>query len=351
MEPIEVGILGATGNVGQQFIHLLSNNPWFRITALAASERNVGKRYSEACAWRLSADMPAAVRDLIVQPCEPGLNCQIVFSALPAGPAQEIELRLASAGYGVFSNASAHRMDADVPLLIPEGNGAHPGLLAHQRESRGWDAGFIVTNPNCSSMGLTVALKPLYDAFGLRRVIVTTMQAISGAGYPGVPSLDILDNVVPLIRGEEEKMATEPLKILGAFEPTSGTLVPASFAVSASCNRVAVRDGHMESVSLELERKTSVEDLIRAFAEFRNRPFSLGCPSAVEHATVYRAEADRPQPILDRGAGRGMAVTIGRLRPCEVLDYKMTVLSHNTIRGAAGCSVLNAELMVAEGLL
>jgi aspartate-semialdehyde dehydrogenase len=351
MQPISVGVLGATGAVGQRFIQLLASNPWFRISALAASERSAGKRYAEACVWRLSADCPEEVRDLVVQRCEPGLDCRIVFSALPAGEAGTIEERFASAGYGVFSNASSHRMDTDVPLLIPEVNGDHLAMIAHQRRRRGWDRGFIVTDPNCSTVGLTLALKPLYDAFGLKRVIATTLQATSGAGYPGVPSLDMIDNVIPYIRNEEEKMVLEPLKILGALDAASGTVTPASIAISPSCNRVAVRDGHLEIISVELGRKASTEAVAEALSSFKSRPFSLGCPSATDPTIIYRPEPDRPQPIYDRDAGHGMAVTVGRLRPCEVLDYKMVVLSHNTIRGAAGGSILNAELMIAEGLL
>jgi aspartate-semialdehyde dehydrogenase len=351
MQPISVGVLGATGAVGQRFIQLLASNPWFRITALAASERSAGKRYAEACVWRLSADCPEEVRDLVVQPCEPDLDCRVVFSALPAGEAGAIEDRFASAGYGVFSNASSHRMDADVPLLIPEVNGDHLAMVAHQRRRRGWDKGFIVTNPNCSTVGLTLALKPLYDAFGLKRVMVTTLQATSGAGYPGVPSLDMIDNVIPYIRSEEEKMVAEPLKILGLLDAARETVAPASIAISPSCNRVAVRDGHLEIVSVELERKASSDAVVEALSSFKSRPFVLGCPSATDPTIIYRPEPDRPQPIYDRDAGHGMAVTVGRLRPCEVLDYKMVVLSHNTIRGAAGGSILNAELMVAEGLL
>jgi len=351
MEPVSVGILGATGAVGQRFVQLLAGHPWFHITALAASERSAGRPYEEACQWRLASDCPKEVRDLVVQPCEPRLDCRIVFSALPAGEAQETELRFAEAGYGVFSNASAHRMDPDVPLLIPEVNGDHLGMLAHQRSQRHWGQGFIVTNPNCSTVGLTLAIKPLYDAFGLRKVMVTTLQAVSGAGYPGVPSLDMIDNVVPHIPGEEEKMATEPLKILGSLDTATGTIRPAALAISPTCTRVPVRDGHLETVSVELGRKATLDQVLSALVSFQSRPYALGCPSATHPVIVYRPEVDRPQPIFDRDAGAGMAVTVGRLRRCEILDYKMVVLSHNTIRGAAGGSILNAEMMMAEGLL
>jgi len=265
-----------------------------------------------------------------------------------AGP---IEERMAAAGYGVLSNASSHRMDADVPLLIPEVNPDHLQLIPIQRANRGWDKGFIVTDPNCSTAGLTVALKPLHEAFGVRRVVVTTMQALSGAGYPGVPALDSLDNVIPYISEEEEKMAREPRKLLGTFSRETGGIVPADIAVSPSCNRVATRDGHLEAVSVELGRKASREEVIAALRGFQSLPFRLGCPSAVEPTIIVRDEPDRPQTFLDRDAGRGMAITVGRVRPCEVLDFKFVVLSHNTIRGAAGGAILNAELMIAQGMI
>jgi aspartate-semialdehyde dehydrogenase len=351
MKRIRAGVMGATGAVGQRFIQLLAQNPWFEITALAASERSVGQRYSEACTWRLSADCPGVARDIVVQPCAPGLDCDVVFSALPASVAGPVEELMAAAGYGVLSNASSHRMDPDVPLLIPEVNAAHLGLIPFQRARRGWDKGFIVTDPNCSTVGLTVALKPLHDAFRVRRVLVTTMQALSGAGYPGVPSLDILDNVIPYIKNEEDKMVDEPRKLLGAFMPESGAVQMAEMVISPSCNRVATRDGHMESVSVEFETKPSLNEVMEAFRAFRSEPFELGCPSAVQPTIILRSEPDRPQPVLDRMEGNGMAVTVGRIRPCSVLDYKFIVLAHNTIRGAAGGSVVNAEMMAAKGML
>lgn len=351
MRRIPVGVLGATGAVGQRFVQLLADHPWFEITALAASERSAGGRYAEACTWRLSADCPESVRDMVVQPCEPNLDCRIVFSALPASTALAVEEDFAAAGYGVLSNASAHRMDPDVPLLIPEVNADHLALLETQRARRGWDQGFIVTDPNCSTVGLTLALKPIHDTFGLRRVVVTTLQALSGAGYPGVPSMDMLDNVIPYIRNEEDKLVTEPLKILGRYEAATGEIAPAGFPVSPTCTRVAVRDGHMEVISIELERKASADELAEALASFQSEPYALGCPSAVDPTIIVRSEPDRPQTRLDRENGHGMAVTIGRIRPCEVLDYKLVALSHNTIRGAAGGSLLNAEIMVAKGLI
>ncbi|MBC7234952.1 MAG: aspartate-semialdehyde dehydrogenase [Chloroflexi bacterium] len=349
--PVRVGILGATGAVGQRFIQLLEANPWFEITAVAASERSVGQRYGDACTWRLSVDCPATVRDLIVQPCEPDLDCELVFSALPSATAREVEERFADAGYGVLSNASAHRMDPDVPLLIPEVNADHLGLIAIQRERRGWDKGFIVTDPNCSTVGAVLALKPLHDAFGLRRAVITTMQALSGAGYPGVPSLDILDNVIPYIAGEEDKLVKEPLKLLGTFSAREGRVIPADIRISPACNRVATRDGHLETISVELERPATVAEAVEALRAFRSLPYELGCPSAVEPTIIVREEVDRPQTRIDRDAGHGMAITVGRIRPCEVLDLKFVVLSHNTIRGAAGGSILNAELMIARGML
>lgn len=351
MRRIRAGVLGATGAVGQRFIALLAGNPWFEITALAASERSVGKAYEESCVWRLSADCPAEVRRMVVEPTAPGLDCDVVFSALPSELAGPVEETFAAAGYAVLSNAAPHRADPDVPLLIPEVNPEHLALIGEQRRRRGWKKGFIVTNPNCSTVGMTMALKPLADAFGVHRVMVTTLQALSGAGYPGVPSLDSLDNVIPHIGGEEEKLSGEPLKILGRLNDAATAVVPAELRISAACNRVATRDGHLETVSVELGRRASVDEVLEAFRSFRSEPHALGCPSAVNPTIVVRSEPDRPQTVLDRGAGRGMAVTVGRVRPCEVLDVKFVVLSHNTVRGAAGCAILNAELMIAKGMI
>ncbi|MHB1294775.1 MAG: aspartate-semialdehyde dehydrogenase [Anaerolineae bacterium] len=351
MKPIRAGVLGATGAVGQRFIQLLAQNPWFEITALAASERSAGQTYRESCTWRVSADCPATVRDMVVQPCAPGLDCDIAFSALPAETAYDVELQMAAAGYGVFSNASAHRMDADVPLLVPEVNPGHLALVPVQQKARGWRKGFIVTDPNCSTIGLALALKPLQDAFDVRRLVVTTMQALSGAGYPGVPSLDILDNVVPLIRGEEEKMVSEPRKILGTLTADGSSVAPAEMLISAACNRVATRDGHLETVSVELGAQPSIDEVRAAFEGFASLPYELGCPSAVDPTIIVRDEPDRPQPVLDREAGHGMAITVGRIRPCPVFGYKFLVLVHNTVRGAAGGAILNAELMIAQGMI
>ena len=350
MNKIRVGILGATGMVGQHFIRFLQGHPWFEITALAASGRSEGQPYGKVCRWVISSEMPPAVRGMVLESCEPKLACDLVFSALPSDVAGSIEEAFAAAGYWVSSNASSHRMDADVPLLIPEVNPDHIGILEYQRRKRGWQRGFIVTNPNCCAVPLAMALKPLADHFGVSKVSVVTMQALSGAGYPGVPSLDILDNVIPYIGGEEPKVESEPQKLLGAVE--GETIRPADFAVSAQCNRVAVRDGHFEVVSVALKQSgVTVEEVVEAMSAFRALPQELNLPSAPQHPIVVRPERDRPQPQYDRDEGRGMSVVVGRVRPCPVLDFKFMVLGHNTIRGAAGAAVLNAELLKAKGYL
>ncbi len=346
---IKTGILGATGAVGQRFVQLLQGHPWFELTTLAASSRSVGGTYVETCNWKVSGDMPEPVRDWTIAPCEPGLDGRLIFSALPADVAGEIEEDFARAGYYVFSNSGNHRMDPDVPLLIPEVNPDHVAILPHQQRTRGWDRGFIVTNPNCSTIGLTLALKPLQDAFGLERVMVTTLQALSGAGYPGLPSLDMVDNVVPYIGGEELKMESEPAKILGKLE--NKAFSNATFPLSAHCNRVAVLDGHLECVSVKLGRQASLEEMLAAFRAFRAEPQDISLPTAPDPPIVLRGEDDRPQPRYDRSVGNGMALAVGRVRECPVLDYKFVVLSHNTIRGAAGASILNAELLKAKGYL
>ncbi len=348
MEKIKVGVIGATGAVGQRFVQLLAEHPWFALTELAASDRSAGKTYGEATNWLLPEPMPEAVRGMTVREIAPNLDCEIVFSALPGDIAGPIEEELAAAGYVVCSNASAFRMAPDVPLLIPEVNPEHLGLLAAQRQRRGW-RGCIVTNPNCTATGLVAALKPLHDAFGLRRVFVVSMQAISGAGYPGVASLDIVDNVIPYIGGEESKMETEPRKMLGQWD--GDHIVEADIRISAHCNRVAVREGHTECVSVEFARKATAEEIVAAWQEYRGLPQRLGLPTAPEKFIDVRPEQNRPQPLRDRDAGRGMTTTVGRLRPCPLLDWKFVLLSHNTLRGAAGGSVLNAELMAAQGYL
>lgn len=350
MSKIRVGILGATGIVGQHFIRFLQGHPWFEITALAASGRSEGKHYGEVCRWVVSPEIPASARDMVVESCEPGLACDLVFSALPSDVAGPLEERFAAAGYWVSSNASSHRMDADVPLLIPEVNPDHIALVEHQRRARGWERGFIVTNPNCTTVGLAMALKPLADRFGLAKVFMVSLQALSGAGYPGVPSLGVVDNVIPYIGGEEPKVECEPQKLLGTL--AVDTIRPADFVVSAHCNRVAVRDGHLESVSVQLaERGVSAEQVIEALQSFTALPQELELPSAPKRPLVVRAEPDRPQPFYDRDAGNGMTTVVGRVRPCPLLDFKFSVLSHNTIRGAAGAAVLNAELLKARGYL
>lgn len=340
-----VGILGATGMVGQRFAQLLQNHPQFEITALAASGRSQSKHYAEACTWRLDGEMPATVRDLVVQPPEPPLDCDLVFSSLPGDIARESEGSFAKAGYAVISNSSAYRMDTDVPLLIPEVNYEHLSLLKTQPYGKG----FIVTNPNCSTIMLALALAPLEARFGVESVIVTTLQALSGAGYPGVASLDIIDNVLPFIDKEEEKIEEETVKILGRLK--EDVVEPAPMKVSAQTHRVNVIDGHMGAIRVELRREASLAQVREAFESFRSLPQELALHSAPEWPILVRDERDRPQPRLDRDAGKGMCITVGRLLPDAVLDYRFVALSHNTIRGAAGAAILNAELLIAQNLL
>ena len=347
MKRIDVGVLGATGMVGQQFIRQLTGHPWFRPVWLGASERSEGRTYAEAATWRLSSQMPDDLRDVRVDSCTPGRGPQLMFSALDANAAKDIEPAFAQAGHLVISNARSYRMDPLVPLLIPEINADHLSLLPAQRRERGW-SGAIVTNPNCSTVVLSMALAPLRQ-FGLKSVMVTTMQAVSGAGYPGVASLDILGNVVPSISGEEEKMESETQKILGALN--GNRVSPHPVVVSAQTTRVAVIDGHTESVAVALDAKPSIEELIAALRSFRGRPQELKLPTAPPNPVVYMQANDRPQPRLDAERDGGMTVSIGRARKCSVLDYKFIALGHNTIRGAAGAAVLNAELMRADGLL
>jgi aspartate-semialdehyde dehydrogenase len=345
---IRVGVLGATGAVGQRFVQLLAGHPWFDLAVVAASERSAGKRYAEACAWKLDVPMPAAARELVVQPAEPGLACEVVFSALDAVVAGPIEEAFAAAGYAVLSNARNHRMAGDVPLLVPEVNPDHTALLKVQRQRRGW-RGFIATNPNCSTATLVLALAPLERRFGLKAVVVTTLQAISGAGYPGLPSLDILGNVIPFIAGEEEKIERETRKILGTL--AGETVAPHPVVVSAQTTRVPVVDGHTASVFVTLGSNPGIEEVREAFRAFRGEPQERELPSAPVHPTVLVDEDDRPQPRLDVNLERGMASVVGRVRRCELLGYKFIVLGHNTIRGAAGAALLNAELLQAQGLL
>jgi aspartate-semialdehyde dehydrogenase len=343
---IPVGVLGATGMVGQQFISRLDGHPWFEVVSVAASERSEGKRYEDAAPWRLSAPMPGRVAGLTVESCEPGRGPQIVFSALDARAADELEAAFARAGHVVLSNARTHRMDPLVPLLVPEVNANHLCLLPEQRRVRGW-SGAIVTNPNCAAVVLVMALAPL-RSFGIRRVSVSTMQAISGAGYPGVASLDIVGNLIPYIGGgEEEKIEAESLKILG----DDGGRSPLPATISAQVNRVPVIDGHTMTVSVELDARPSPDDMAAAMRAFRGRPQELRLPTAPDPPLVVMTEANRPQPRLDVDRGGGMAVSVGRIRTCPVLSHKFVALGHNTIRGAAGASILNAELMKEEGVL
>ncbi len=345
---IPVGILGATGTVGQRLVQLLEHHPWFQVAWLAASERSAGQAYGNAVRWRLKTPIPPAVASLKLATPEPVGAPKVIFAALDADVARQVEPRFAEAGCAVVSNSSAFRMQPDVPLVIPEVNPDHIKMLECQswrRES----GGFMVTNANCTAIGLVLALAPLAQRFGLARVFMVSMQAISGAGYPGVASLDILGNVVPYIPKEEEKVEAESRKMLGRL---NGSRVDAAaFGISAHCNRVAVEDGHTESVSVELRERATPEALIAAWREFRGVPQELGLPSAPEQPVVYESAPDRPQPRLDADRGRGMSVTVGRLRECSLLHWKFTVLSHNTIRGAAGAALLNAELLKAQGYL
>ena len=347
MDRIPVGILGATGMVGQEFVNFLKNHPWFDLTWLGASDRSAGKPYREATTWRLGGETPAYVRDMIVSDSKPDGAPQLMFSAMDASVATEIERAFAASGRTIVSNSRNHRMESDVPLLVPEINPDHLKMIPEQQKNRGWK-GQIVTNPNCSTIVLVMALAPL-KKFGIRRILVTTMQAISGAGYPGVASMDINANVVPYIGNEEEKMEQETQKILGSLSTSGVTPLPAQ--VSASCNRVPVVDGHTLSVSVDFEKKPSEVEILAAFRGWRGLPQERGLPSAPPCPVIYMTEKDRPQPRRDVERENGMAVFVGRLRACPVLDYKFTALGHNTVRGAAGAAVLNAELMKAEGWL
>ncbi len=343
------GVLGATGMVGQRFVHMLANHPWFELADLAASERSSGKRYADVVKWHLDEPIPEAARNLVVKDLAPNLDCDFVFSALDSSVAGPAEEDFARAGYPVLSNSKNHRMDEDVPLLIPEVNASHLDAIPAQQRNRGYDGGFIVTNPNCSTAGLVLVLKPLADAFGLEKIFVVTMQAVSGAGYPGVASLDILGNVVPFISGEEEKMEEEPQKLLGKWD--GGRFVNAGLGISAHCNRVPVRDGHTECVSLSLKKIASVREVAEVLREFQVDEELASLPTAVRNPIVVVEEENRPQPRRDADAGHGMAAVVGRIRECSLLDVKLTLLSHNLVRGAAGAAVLNAELLAVRGYL
>lgn len=341
---IKAGILGCTGAVGQKLITLLSNHPEFEISDIAASESSSGKLYENAVRWNESTPIPDKIKKMTVKKCKPGMNAKILFSGLDSTVAGKIEADFAKAGYIVVSNSKNHRMEKDVPLIIPEINFEHFKLIDLQKKR--WNSGgFIVTNPNCSTIVLAVSLYPVYKYFGLNKVIVTSMQAISGAGYPGVPSLDILGNIIPHIKDEEEKIQTETLKIFGKFD--KGEISFAEFNISASCNRVPVRNGHTLSVSFETKTKAKSEDIIKSFGKIKNLGFNFSPEKVIE----YFDDPFRPQPLLDANSDKGMKVSIGNLRECNVLDWKFTALGHNTIRGAAGAAILNAEWLVHNGYI
>ena len=345
MNKYRVGILGATGTVGQRFCQLLENHPQFEITAMAASERSVGKPFSKACAWKLSTPMPDNVKDIIVQPIEPTLDCDVIFSSLPGSVARAAEETFARAGYPVISNSSCYRMEEDVPLIIPEINHEHLGLIPIQQHKRGFDKGFIITNPNCAVISFAPPLAALHKAFGVESAIITTMQAISGAGYPGVSSLDIVDNVVPYIPGEEPKAETEAQKIIGKLNGES--IEKADFTVSTQCFRVNVIDGHTASIRVNLKGESTLEDVKKAMQDYP----SLNLHSSPDKFIFVCDEPSRPQPRLDRDNGNGMTITVGRLFPDNIFDYRLVSLSHNTVRGAAGAAVLNAELLIDKELI
>jgi aspartate-semialdehyde dehydrogenase len=342
-----IGILGATGMVGQRYIQLLEDHPLFEIAWLAASDRSSGKPYGEAAKWRLDSPLPERIAKMVVSPAEPEGAPKVIFASVDAAIAREMEPKFAAAGCAVISNSSAFRMAPNVPLVIPEVNADHLHLIEEQtwRKESG---GYIVTNSNCTVMGPVLALKPIVDRFGVEQIFATSMQAVSGAGYPGVASMDILDNVVPYISNEEEKMEEELLKLLGSLE--GNVVKPLNARMSASCNRVPVVDGHIVSVSMKLKKPARRDDILAAWAEFRPLAGEQ-LPSAPDQPVEWASQPDRPQPRLDRNRGKGMTATVGRLRPCNVLDWKFAVLSHNTVRGAAGATILNAEMLARLGKL
>ena len=342
---IPVGILGATGSVGQKFVQLLSNHPWFEIIELSASDKSAGKKYKDAVDWFLPSPLTESVGEILLQKCEPTLKSKVIFSGLDSNVAGEVESEFANAGYKVISNSKNHRMDEDVPLLIPEVNPDHLELIKTQQ----YGEGCIVTNPNCSVIGLALALKPLYDNFGIEAVNVVTMQAISGAGHPRVVNLDIEDNVIPFIGGEEPKVETEPLKILGILRDNK--IIFNDFKISAQCNRVNVTDGHTECVQVNLKKKVSADEIIQTWKNFESEPQKLKLPLAPIKPIHYSDAAAFPQPKHQRDADKGMAVSIGRLRKDAIFDFSFVILSHNTVRGAAGGAILCAELMKAKGII
>jgi aspartate-semialdehyde dehydrogenase len=345
---IPVGVLAATGAVGQRFVQLLADHPWFEVVAVTGSQRTAGRPYGESANWVLPGNPPANIAALTVGETKPDLDVPVVFSALPSAKAREWEPLFAQAGYAVVTNASAYRMTPDVPLLIPEINPDHTALIPCQQEARGW-SGFIVASPNCSTTSAILPMKVFQDAFGLKAAIITTLQAISGAGYPGVPSMSILDNVIPYIGGEDEKLEAEPTKILGRV--SEGVLRQADIDISAQANRVPVFDGHLASVSVALERPASPDEAIEALETWHPQAIWEELPTRPQRPLIYRHEPDRPQPRLDRDAENGLAWTVGRVRDCHVLDLRYLSITHNTLRGAASGSVLNAELLVVQGYI
>ncbi len=348
-QKIPVAVLGATGSVGQRFVQLLDGHPWFRVITLTGSDRKAGALYAEACHWVLSDAMPEWARSMRLVQTDPDLiDAPLVFSALPSHVAREAEQAFARRGAAVCSNASAYRMEADVPILMPDVNHGHLALVEQQRRSRGWD-GCIVTNSNCTSAGLTVTLKALHDAFGLHQVFAVSLQALSGAGYPGVASLDIVDNVIPYIGGEEEKVEQEPRKMLGQL--VNGELDWAGFKMSVHTNRVAVTDGHLVCASIELENAASPDEAAAVLASYRAPDISSQLPFCPDPVIAVMDQPDRPQPRLDRLTGRGMSTVVGRVRADNLFHLRLVVLSHNTIRGAAGGSIFNAELMLQQELI
>jgi len=348
MSKTKVAILGATGAVGQRFVQLLENHPWFDVIALTGSNRSVGQKYGDVCNWILPGHIPDYASEVTVIPSDSDFEARLVFSALPTHHARDLEPALAKKGYAICSNASACRTWDDVPILIPEVNADHTRLIDVQKKQRNW-SGFIVTNPNCTSTGLTIAFRALHDAFKIQRAFIVSMQALSGAGYPGVPSLDIIDNVIPYIGGEEEKVESEPLKMLGIFN--GETITPAIMTFSAHTNRVAVIDSHLVVSSVEFAQAVSPEEAKQVLRDFKAPEIAAGLPSAPQPAIVIRDEADRPQPRRDRYEGKGMASVVGRLRSDPIFHIKFANLAHNTIRGAAGGAILNGELLKAEGRL
>lgn len=341
---LKVGILGATGTVGQKFIRLLENHPYFEISDIVASGRNKGKKYIDAVSWKQETKIPENVKNMKLKTYDEDLEANLFFSGLDASVAGEIETFLADKGSYVISNSKNHRMDKDVPISIPEINEEHFEILKTQKHD-----GFIVTNSNCSTMFLALVLAPLHKKFGIKKVFVSTMQAISGAGYPGVPSLDILGNVVPYIGGEEDKLETELRKMLGTYE--NGSIIDADITVSAHCNRVPVIDGHTETLSIEFDKKPSVDEVKSILKNFKSTPQELKLPSAPDNPIIVHEDDDRPQPRLDAYVNNGMSASVGRIRECSIFDIKMVIMGHNTIRGAAGAAILNAEYLYAKKII